>query len=159
MALGKIVSGGQTGADRAALDAARTWGIRVGGWVPAGREAEDGKIPAEFVELMEATSERPEERTALNVRDSDGTLILSHGRLTGGSKFTLKVAEELNKPVLHLDLDQVSLKRAVHEALRWLRSNDIESLNVAGPRASEDPRSYAATFAIISGIFASAEEP
>jgi Circularly permutated YpsA SLOG family len=158
MALRKIVSGGQTGADRAALDAARTWGIPVSGWVPAGREAEDGKIPAEFVELMEAGSGRPEERTALNVRDSDGTLILSHGGLTGGSQFTLEVAEELKKPVLHLDLDQVSLKSAVHEALRWLRSNGIESLNVAGPRASEDPRSYAVTFAVISGILASAEE-
>jgi hypothetical protein len=75
MTLRKIISGGQTGADRAALDAARAWNVPIGGWVPAGRAAEDGAIPAEYIELRETDTRLPEERTRLNVQDSDGTLI------------------------------------------------------------------------------------
>ena len=90
--LEKIVSGGQTGADRAALDFARANGLGIGGWVPRGRLAEDGLIPEDYLGLLEADSTDPAVRTALNVRDSDATLILSHGPLTGGSLLTLQEA-------------------------------------------------------------------
>src|SRR5690349_9704209 len=104
--LAKIVSGGQTGADRAALDVARAWRIPTGGWVPAGRLAEDGRIADVYEGLLETASADPSERTRFNVRDSDGTLILSHGTLAGGSELTRDVAGELKRPCLHLDLNQ-----------------------------------------------------
>lgn len=154
MPLRKIVSGGQTGADRAALDAARACGVPLGGWVPRGRAAEDGPIPPEYAELQEADSPDVDVRTRLNVRDSDGTLIVSHGKLAGGSALTLEFAKELRKPVLHLDLETLSAKEALEVCLAWLHSNDIETLNVAGPRASSDARVYSATFAIVSGLLA-----
>jgi hypothetical protein len=158
MALRRIISGGQTGADRAALEAARAWNVPVGGWVPAGREAEDGAIPAEFVELRETATRLPEERTRLNVQDSDGTLIISHGALTGGSALTLEVAQQLHKPVLHIDLSHVPMRGAIRAVLSWLRSNSIEQLNVAGPRASEDARAQRGTFAVVAGVLARLDE-
>ena len=114
--LEKIVSGGQTGADRAALEFARANGLGTGGWVPRGRLAEDGPIPEDYLGLLEADSTDPAVRTALNVRDSDATLILSHGPLTGGSLLTLQEATGIEKPVLHLDLDQMSLTSAARTA-------------------------------------------
>jgi hypothetical protein len=158
MALRKIISGGQTGADRAALEAARAWNVPVGGWVPAGREAEDGAIPAEFVELRETATRLPEERTRLNVQDSDGTLIISHGALTGGSALTLELAQQLQKPVLHIDLCQVPMPGAIRAVLSWLRSHPIEHLNVAGPRASEDAHAQRGTFAVVAGMLARLDE-
>jgi hypothetical protein len=154
VALRKIVSGGQTGADRAALDSARSWGVPIGGWVPAGRLAEDGAIPSGFVELKETASHNPEERTAANVRDSDGTLIISYGTLTGGSALTLEVAQKLGKPVLHLDLELLSARAAISAACRWIACSGVECLNVAGPRASEDARVYSATCMILAGVLA-----
>jgi putative molybdenum carrier protein len=148
----KIVSGGQTGADRAALHAARAAGVPIGGWIPAGRAAEDGPIDDAFSELREAPSADPAERTRLNVRDSDGTLILSHGSLHGGSELTLQYARQLQRPVLHLDLSAVAASAAVARVLEWLSSSPIATLNVAGPRASEDPRIYDATLAVVSAL-------
>jgi putative molybdenum carrier protein len=150
--LRKIVSGGQTGADRAALHAARSAGVAIGGWVPAGRAAEDGPIDAAFAELRETTSGEPAERTRLNVRDSDATLIVSHGPLQGGSALTFALAQELERPVLHLDLERSALPGAVELARAWLRSHPVATLNVAGPRASEDPRVYDATLAVVSAL-------
>jgi hypothetical protein len=158
MALRKIISGGQTGADRAALEAARAWNLPIGGWVPAGREAEDGTIPAEFVELRETATRLPEERTRLNVQDSDGTLIISHGALTGGSALTLELAQQRHKPVLHIDLSQMPMHGAIRAVLGWLRSNPIENLNVAGPRASEDAHAQRGTFAVVAGVLARLDE-
>ena|SRR5688572_6575374 len=100
----RIVSGGQTGADRAALDFALERGIPIGGWVPKGRLAEDGAIPERYAGLVETGSTDPAVRTARNVRDSDATLILSHGPLEGGSLFTWREATRLGRAVLHLDL-------------------------------------------------------
>lgn len=154
MTLKRIVTGGQTGADRAALDAARAWRLPIGGWIPAHRGAEDGAVPAEFVEMSETESADPAARTRLNVLDSDGTLIISHGPLTGGSDLTFKVAKQLQKPALHLDLREVGVSRAVRDVATWIRCNHVETLNVAGPRASEDPAVYQATFALISGVLA-----
>jgi hypothetical protein len=147
--LDKIVSGGQTGADRAALDFARASGLRVGGWVPRGRLAEDGPIPEDYLGLLEADSADPAVRTALNVRDSDATLILSHGPLAGGSLLTFQEATRAEKPVLHLDLDQVSTASAAERLGRWLATIRPRILNVAGPRASEDPRIAPDTEAVL----------
>lgn len=147
--LEKIVSGGQTGADRAALDFALAHGISIGGWVPKGRLAEDGRVPERYVGLLETDSADPAARTALNVRDSDATLILSHGPLAGGSLLTIQEATRAGKPALHLDLDQLSLAAAGVQLRRWLASVRPGVLNVAGARASEEPRIASATAAVL----------
>jgi hypothetical protein len=146
----RIVSGGQTGADRAALDFALAHGIRVGGWVPRGRLAEDGRIPERYPDLVETESADPAVRTARNVRDSDATLILSHGPLDGGSLLTLQEAIRAGKPVLHLDLDPVIPAAAAGRLRSWLGALRPNILNVAGPRASRDPRIYAATGLVLA---------
>lgn len=145
----RIVSGGQTGADRAALDFALANGIRVGGWVPRGRRAEDGRIPERYPDLVETESADPAVRTARNVRDSDATLILSHGSLDGGSKLTFEEAARAHKPALHLDLDQMDVAAAAARLRSWLAERRPETLNVAGPRASRDPRIAVATRAVL----------
>lgn len=145
----RIVSGGQTGADRAALDFALANGIRVGGWVPNGRLAEDGRIPEHYPDLIETESADPAVRTARNVRDSDATLILSHGPLDGGSLLTFEEATRARKPVLHLDLDQMTAVAAAARLRSWLAALRPRTLNVAGPRASKDPRISAATGAVL----------
>jgi hypothetical protein len=147
--LQKIVSGGQTGADRAALDFALANGLRVGGWVPKGRLAEDGPIAERYPGLVETDSSDPAVRTALNVRDSDATLILSHGPLSGGALLTLQEAVRAGKPVLHLDLDQCSHVSAAERLRGWLATVRPTTLNVAGPRASDDPRIADATAAVL----------
>jgi len=147
--IAKIVSGGQTGADRAALDFALAHGIRVGGWVPRGRAAEDGSIPDRYPDLVETRATNPAVRTERNVRDSDATLILSHGPLDGGSLLTFEKATSAHKPVLHLDLDQMDVAAAAARLRSWLADLRPETLNVAGPRASRDPRIAAATRAVL----------
>jgi len=141
----KIVSGGQTGADRGALHFAIDHGIAHGGWCPKGRKAEDGAIDAGY-QLKETPSGGYIQRTEWNVRDSDGTVVFSIGRvLTGGSKRTADLARKHGKPCLHL-----SLQSAGHEAPELLREfierHGIQVLNVAGPRASKEPS--VATFVI-----------
>jgi len=113
MVIKKIISGAQTGADRAALDAALALGLPIGGWVPRGRKAEDGPIPERYPDLRETDTDDYETRTRLNVQDADATLILSHGLLSGGSKFTEAVARSLGKPVRHVDLGATSIPDAV----------------------------------------------
>lgn len=147
--LKKIVSGGQTGADRAAMDFALANGLGVGGWVPRGRLAEDGPIPEHYPDLIETESTDPAVRTALNVQDSDATLILSHGPLAGGSLLTLQEAFRAGKPVLHLDLDRIARASAAAQLRSWLAELRPSTLNVAGPRASKDPRIAAATEAVL----------
>jgi len=134
-----IVSGGQTGADRAALLWAVEHGVPTGGWVPAGRLAEDGCIPEHIPGLVEAESPDPAVRTGLNVRDSDATLILSLGALTGGSALTMRRAHELARPVLHMDLKAMSPEEAIEELHAWLAAIRPMKLNIAGPRASKEP--------------------
>ncbi len=145
----KIVSGGQTGADRAALDFALEHGIPIGGWVPKGRLAEDGAIPERYARLVETGSAEPAVRTARNVRDSDATLIVSHGPLDGGSLLTFEEAARAGKPVLHLDLDEVAPEAAAAGLQDWLAAVRPRVLNVAGPRASKAPRIAAATRALL----------
>ena len=153
--LEKIVSGGQTGADRAALDFALARGLGIGGWIPKGRLAEDGRIPDRYGGLVETDSADPAARTARNVRDSDATLILSHGPLAGGSLLTLREATRAGKPVLHLDLRRAPLAAAGDQLRRWLAEHRPRVLNVAGPRASDDPSIAAATGAVLDAALGS----
>ncbi|MBI4560135.1 MAG: putative molybdenum carrier protein [Candidatus Hydrogenedentes bacterium] len=134
----KIVSGGQTGVDRAALDVALDVNIPCGGWCPQGRLAEDGVIPAQYP-LRETPSSDYAERTAWNVRDSDGTLILTWGPPTEGTAFTIAIAEQLGKPDLTVDLYETSDTEPIEQ---WIRQNSVRTLNVAGPRASKCPDIY-----------------
>lgn len=137
MKINQIVSGGQTGADRAALDVAIAIGYDYGGWIPKGRLAEDGKIPITYSSLKECDSESLEVRTELNVRDSDATLILSNGQLKGGSAFTRKIAVSSGKPFKHLDLNEHSVEEAVSNIKEWIGTISGSVLNIAGPRHSE----------------------
>ncbi len=152
MTIERIISGAQTGADRAALDAALAAGIETGGWVPKGRKAEDGVIPDRYPNLRETPTEVYETRTRWNVRDADATLILSHGSLTGGSKFTETIAHETGRPVLHVDLARLSRDDAIAAIRGWLAPIDGHTLNVAGPRASNDPAIYDETREIITNL-------
>ena len=135
----KIVSGGQTGADRAAWDVALELGLEIGGWVPKGRLAEDGSIPERYTGLREAALADPAVRTVLNVRDSDATLIVLSGPLSGGSLLTFQEAVRCGRPVLHLDLRVLQPAEAVAQLRQWLHAVDPATLNVAGPRASHYP--------------------
>lgn len=132
----KIVSGGQTGADRAALDVALRLGCECGGWCPAGRLAEDGPIDLRYP-LKETPSEGYAQRTEWNVRDSDGTLILSLGyELTGGSELTRKIARKWSRPCLWVS--KTITKNPVDEVASFVDDHRIEVLNVAGPRDSTE---------------------
>lgn len=128
--------------DRAALDVAMRLGIAHGGWVPKGRLAEDGTVPVHY-QLRETTSGDYETRTEKNVLDSDGTLIISRGSPTGGTDYTRKMALKHGKQLLHIDL---SLGQRPADAgslvASWIEMNRVETLNVAGPRASHDPAIY-----------------
>lgn len=134
----KIVSGGQTGADRGALDAAIELGLEHGGWCPRGRQAEDGIIPQRY-QLREHPRPGYPARTDANARDSDGTLLVTRGAPTGGSALTADRAQAHGRPLLHLDLDQRSVADAARELRQWLTAHTIAVLNVAGPRASTCP--------------------
>ena len=131
----RIVSGGQSGVDRGALDAAISMGIEHGGWCPRGRLAEDGRIPPRY-RLVETKTALYRARTEQNVIDSDGTLILFRATLRGGTELTRRLAVQHGKPHLLVDLAQpldVSVIR------QWLLTAAIEVLNVAGPRESSSP--------------------
>lgn len=147
--LSKVISGGQTGADQAALDTAIELGIPHGGWIPRGRKTEKGRLPEKY-NLKEMNTASYEKRTERNVIDSDGTLIFSHGELRGGSKLTKDLAEKHSRPYLHIDLDSTNAFSAVKAISYWLDNHGIEVLNVAGPRASEDPEIYDATKKLLS---------
>ena len=155
----KIVSGGQKGADRAALDVALELGLAVGGWVPEGRWAEDGRIPDRYPNLTETEDREPATRTQRNVRDSDATLLLSHGALIGGTALSLESAARIRRPYLHLDLNAVSGSRAVHQLRDWLDGVCARTLNVAGPRSSEDPEIYAATRLLLESALRQQDSP
>jgi hypothetical protein len=135
----KIISGGQTGVDRAALDVAIELGIDYGGWCPKGKLAEDGIIPAHY-RLTETPMATYSQRTEWNVRDSDGTLIITQANiLEGGTKLTVQQAINYHRPYFILDIDK---RDAVQSAIDWIKINKIHTLNVAGPRASKSPNIY-----------------
>ena len=129
----KIVSGGQTGVDRASLDAALAAGVPCGGWCPRGRRAEDGPIPERYP-LTETPRRDYAERTEWNVRDSDGTLVLVSGKASGGTALTIALTEKLGRPCIAVapETDPAALRA-------WLGRHQVAVLNVAGPRESEAP--------------------
>jgi hypothetical protein len=147
----KIVSGGQTGADRAALDFAINNGIPYGGWVPKGRKTEDGTLPEKY-HLQEMPTGQYSKRTEKNVLDSDGTLIVSHGLLTGGSALTVGFAEHHGKPCIHIDLEMTSYPEAATTIREWVGRYSITVLNVAGARASKDPMIYQAVMDVLDAV-------
>ena len=134
----KIISGGQTGVDRAALDSAIALGIPHGGWCPAGRKAEDGRLDDRY-HLVELVSARYDDRTRKNVEDSDGTLILNREALEGGTELTLACARNCGKPVMTVDLDNPPQQQEIRN---WFSANKVKRCNVAGPRESKRPGIY-----------------
>jgi hypothetical protein len=134
----KILSGGQTGVDRAALDFALKQGIPCGGWCPKGRKAENGPIPAAYP-LLETTTAAYPERTEMNIVHSDGTLIITQNRFFDrGTALTQQLCEQHEKPCLLIDLVQ-SHKPQIEQLETWIRNAKIHTLNIAGPRESTLP--------------------
>ena len=151
MTIKKIISGGQTGADQAGLDVAIKHGLPHGGAIPKGRLTEDGVLPDKY-KLEEMTTKSYPKRTEKNVVDSDGTVIFTHGKLIGGSLLTRKKAVEHVKPVIHLDMDKLSVEDAVELLKGFMDENGIEVLNVAGSRASKDSEIYGKTLEVVGEI-------
>ena len=149
----KIISGGQTGVDRAALDAALELGFPCGGWCPKGRRAEDGIIPLKYP-LEETSSPDYPQRTEFNIQDSDGTLILTWGPPLGGTLLTLKLARKHHKPYQFIDLAEGEDAMRVRE---WMKKSAIQILNVAGPRESEAPGIHDRALSFLREIFAAQE--
>lgn len=157
----KVVSGGQTGVDRAALDAALKVGLPIGGWCPGDRRAEDGQVPKKYP-LLETASRSYAVRTEWNVRDSDGTLILVLDRISSGTKLTLDSARNQNKPVFveylapargrGLLSGENSADDQIHSVVDWLRRHKIRILNVAGPRGSSSAEVYPKAFSFMSRL-------
>ncbi|MFL5382592.1 MAG: putative molybdenum carrier protein [Longimicrobiaceae bacterium] len=144
----KIVSGGQTGVDRAALDVALELGMECGGWCPAGRAAEDGPIDARYP-LRETPSPDPAQRTEWNVRDSDATLVLTSGAASPGTELTIEAARRLRRPLYTLDAGS---PEDVGAFRRWLQVHRVRTLDVAGPRESEAPGIYAKATRILVAL-------
>jgi hypothetical protein len=144
----KIISGGQTGADRAALDVAIKHNIPHGGWIPKGRKAEDGILPKKY-HLQEMPTGSYIARTEKNILDSDGTLIVSRGLLSGGSARTMEFAKQHKKPWVHIDLTTTTCPEAARMIQEWVGRNDIKVINVAGPRSSKDEKIYPAVLDLL----------
>jgi hypothetical protein len=146
----RIVSGGQTGVDRAALDVALALGVPCGGWCPGGRRAEDGPIDPRYP-LAETPWDGYPQRTEWNVRDSDGTLVLTNGPPDRGTAFTIRAAERYGNPCLVLDL---AGSPSMEEVRTWARAHGVRVLNVAGPRESSSPGIHAQAAAFLMGLLA-----
>ncbi|MDP1672792.1 MAG: putative molybdenum carrier protein [Burkholderiales bacterium] len=147
----RIISGGQTGVDRAALDAALAAGIPCGGWCPGGRMAEDGPLVARYP-LTEIPGSGYIERTRANVADSDGTVILHSDKLEGGTLQTRLFCSELGKPCLVIARETTDIAGAATAIAEFVALHGIRSLNIAGPRASKQPQIYDWAHAVISRL-------
>jgi hypothetical protein len=153
----KIISGGQTGVDRGALDAALGATFPCGGWCPAGRKAEDGVIPARYP-LRELGSAAYPHRTLRNVQDSDATLILYRGALSGGTRLTAELCRREQKPVLLIDAAHSSVAQAAGEVAAFAARESVKVLNVAGPRASGWPQAQAYSQQVVGRFVSLARE-
>jgi hypothetical protein len=147
--LDKIISGGQTGTDRAALDFALDNWIDCGGWCPKYRTAEDGKIPDRYP-LKETNSSDPSVRTAANIRDTDGTLIIHKGDIDSGTVFTIQKCIESRKPLIEVDLSE---RYNLHQAVDWFKQKNIRVVNIAGPRESHSPGLYKEAYRYLAILF------
>jgi hypothetical protein len=172
--VGKIISGGQTGADRAALDVAIDLNIAHNGWCPKGRRAEDGRIDRKY-NLRETTSPAYLVRTERNVCDSDATLVFFHKHLTGGSAATIALARRHEKPFLPLDIAKFANERQVADKIRkWLEKLPIQprlddkrkkyentaiTMNVAGPRESTSPGIHSSVYRILEALLTDECQP
>jgi len=165
--LQKVISGGQTGVDQAALRAANECGLEIGGWCPPGRECETGVIPAEFP-LQETPNERspdaPEvrrsQRTEWNVRDSDGTLVLRSHERSGcppsvGTEWTIQCAARYQRALLVLEIEDQEAKQKIEH---WLSADQIKTLNVAGRSEGASPGIGEQAYALLKSIFSTANE-
>jgi len=155
--LKKVVSGGQTGVDRAALDAAMELGIDVGGWCPRGRKALDGVIPVKYP-LTETRGKSYQTRTNWNIRDSDATLIICRDEPVGGTALTIKFCEEMNKPFLVYQLKAGEMSYAgdpedASSVSCWLNFHKVKVLNVAGPREGKYCPIYDHAHAFLAILF------
>jgi hypothetical protein len=148
----KIISGGQVGADQAALDVALKLDIPHGGWIQKGRKTQGGILPEKY-KLKEMATSGYTKRIEQNVIDSDGTLIISHGRLAGGADKSRKMSLEHKRHLLHIDLAQIDTAQAARLINSWISRHHIEILNVTGTRTSEDPHIYKATMDILESAF------
>lgn len=147
----EIISGGQSGADRAALDAAIFLNIPHGGWLPKGRKTEDGPLPRRYA-LRELHSGRYRERTEKNVITADVTLIFSFGPLSGGSALTEALAIRHDRPYLHIDFEHFTHYQAAVAVETWLLNQKSTIVNIAGPRASSEPRIYPAVYTVLMTV-------
>ena len=148
--LEKIISGGQTGADRAALDAALAAGFPCGGYCPRGREAEDGVIDAHYP--LEEIEGGYAERTRKNVQAADATVAFYTGTLTGGTLQTVNYCREQQKPCHTIDIERLDDPASIRSLAGFLQGRDIRVLNVAGPRESGSPGIHARVGSIIAGL-------
>jgi hypothetical protein len=157
----KIVSGGQTGVDRGALDAALDLRCECGGWCPAGRLAEDGRIPKRYP-VREMPTAEYSARTARNVAESDGTLIITNGPPKGGTRETVEFCREQGKPHLVIDCEELSVEEAIQRAVQFVRElpgvpRDPSAslgmtLNIGGPRVGQWPGGHEIAYEIISAV-------
>jgi hypothetical protein len=167
MALTKIISGGQTGVDRGALDAALVAGFECGGWCPANRGAEDGEIPERYpltalpsatislaseVPSVRQVAEQYKARTLKNVQDSDGTVILYSATLSGGTLLTQKLCMREKKPFIAIDARAMTKLRAAEAIAQFVEEHNIEVLNVAGPRLSGWPAGYRYALGVVGAV-------
>lgn len=150
-----ILSGGQTGVDRGALDAALAADAPCGGWCPAGRAAEDGPIPERYP-VRELSTSGYDERTRRNVEDSDGTVILMFGPPTGGTASTIGFSRRLGKAHLIIDAPATSIEQAGRLLSEFVRRHHVRRLNVAGPRASDEAGGYEYARQLIGSVLRSA---
>ncbi|MBI3755083.1 MAG: putative molybdenum carrier protein [Deltaproteobacteria bacterium] len=149
----KIISGGQTGADRAALDAAIELGLDYGGAIPKGRIAEDGALDTRYERMTELYTADYDARTEKNVLDADATLIFTSGVVGGGSSLTVELARKYKRPFLHINFNALSEDEAMKMAEKWLNKGSPDSLNVAGSRESASKGIYEKVYRVLKGVF------
>lgn len=152
MGLKKIISGGQSGAEIAGIDAAIEHGMPYGGWLPKGRKTENGPLNVKYTDMIEMPDGDYPERTEQNVKDADGTVIFTHGQPSDDSALTNEYAIKNNKPLLHIDLDILSESSAIESLMDWINEKKIEVLNVAGSPESQDEYIYDEVHSIFKSI-------